>query len=96
MRFNEEKEMTENTKRGGKMKYVLGVAGLLLGIPLSYFTLVVIGGMDESISLWTYVRNLLDFIDFAPDIIPIIIGTCVVSAVFFFFAGCLIDKKKNA
>ena len=78
------------------MKYVFGAAGLLLGIPLSYFTLVLIGGMDESITLWSYVRNLLDYIDFAPDIIPIIIGTCVVSAVVFFFAGRSIDKKKNA
>ena len=88
--------MRENTKRGGNMKYVFGAVGLLLGVPLSYFTLVLMGGMDESISLWAYVRNILDLIDFAPDIIPVIIGTCVVSAVVFFFVGCMIDKKKNA
>ena len=88
--------MTENTKRGGYMKYVFGAAGLLLGIPLSYFTLVLMGGMDESITLWFYVRNFLDLVDFAPDIIPVVIGTCVVSAMFFFFVGRSIDKKKNA
>jgi len=88
--------MTENTQHGGNMKYVFGAAGLLLGIPLSYFTLMLMGGMHESITLWSYVRNFLYLIDFAPDIIPIVIGTCVVSAVVLFFVGCSIDKKKNA
>ena len=93
------RSMTENTKRGGYMKYVFGAAGILMGIPLSYFVLILIGGGGAEFG-W-YLNNFTNWEDFSvmlaffPGVKPVIIASCVVSAVVFFFVGRFIDTRKN-
>ena len=93
--------MTENTKRGGYMKYVFGAAGILMRIPLSYLVLFLLGG-GRAASFGWYLSNFTNWeyfsvmLAFFPDVKPILIASCVISTVVFFFVGRFIDKRKNA